>query len=174
MRSKFWIIVNAIGLGLYICLASGNWSQENVPILFRTGDDVMRWLKFCLPMLALYVVFNAIWLVVILLRIRRIKSWAPSISWALIMALWVAEFKYDRYRFTRETAPLSQQEEDEIARDQAAAQRWADERAKRVQAEGIPPSRVDGAGGRYYYFRDGTSPSVSGSDEQNLLEHGKK
>jgi hypothetical protein len=89
------------------------------------------------------------------------------------VALWVAAFKYDRYRFTRETAPLSQQEEDEIARDEAAAQQSADEIVKQCEAKGIPPYRVDAAGGRYYYFPGETNSSGSGSNDQKVLEHAK-
>jgi len=170
MRTKPWILINVIGIGLYACLASGNWSQENVPILFRTDDDLMRWLEFCLPVLALFALFNGVWLVLILFRIRRIKSWKASISWILMSALWFAAFKYDRYRFTREAAPLSKEQEDVMDRAEAASDRDAAEIVKECEAKGIQPYRVDAAGGRYYYLPRGSNSTVSGSNEQTVLE----
>jgi len=170
MRTKFWIAINAIAIAVYICLASRNWDQEDVPIILRDDANVIRWLEFCLPLLAVATIFNVVCLFFILRRIRHTKSWKPLISWTLIAASWTSAFKYDRYRFTWES-PLGQQKEDEIERDWAAADESARETAKRSEAAGISPYRIDSAGARYYHSLSGTNSSTSGSSNQNLLEH---
>lgn len=173
MKANWWITANTFCIGLYICLASINWGQENVTIILRDDDNLVRWLEFCLPLLALATIFNAVYLFLILRRIDRGESWKLLISWTLIAAAWIAAFKYDRYRFTLES-PFAQQEGDEIERESHEATRSAQESIKKDEAAGISPYHIDSAGGGYYHSLSGTNSSTSGSGNQNSLEQAEK
>jgi hypothetical protein len=169
MKPRFWVLINFAGILLYIGLASRNWSQENVPIILRDDEDLIRWLEFCLPPLVLATIFNTVYLFLIVRRIGHVGSWKPLISWTLMVAFWIGALKYDRYRFTWER-PLSQKKEDEIEHDREGSEKSADSRVKELQAAGVPPFRVD-SGGVRYYFLGGTNFSTSSSSNHGLLKN---
>ena len=97
--------VNLAGILIYLILASTTWNQEEIPLISRTEDDVIRWVQWCLPVLCIFAVANVVWLMAIAWRWRQPPLMKNLGIWCAVIALWAGTFKYSLYRIRYESHP---------------------------------------------------------------------
>lgn len=98
----FWFSANVLGWIWYLYVASRTWS-----IAYASSSRGLFESLSLFPILLLYVFIDTIWMIQIILQVRRKGSWLPAVLWILTCLLWVGVFRYDIYRFSIEVA-LSQ------------------------------------------------------------------
>ncbi len=97
----FWIIINAIGYGLFFKTASLGWyydiPEEKITFGSPTGGDGILFLLLFL-ILFVFLIFNLIALIPIRRYIRINNDKKLLHAWFLIAGLWFCAIIYDFYR----------------------------------------------------------------------------
>ena len=97
-RSRFWLLVNIIGLPLYLYFASWIWAPHFEEGLLGGPGDPMIWGSTAFPVLAVCALADLLWLVLILVRRHWSPKWPALVLWVLVVACWYAGLAYDRSR----------------------------------------------------------------------------
>lgn len=96
-KPNYWVIANAIGILCFIYFSSKLWAPPGESGLLGGPGDAFIWTLTVLPVILIFLVANVVWLVRSLFRIR--KGGARGLFvWALVLAVWLVAFGYDRYR----------------------------------------------------------------------------
>ena len=101
MTSKvaLWIGINAIGIVLYLSLASLIWAPPGEKGLLGGPGDPIIWMLGSFPVLVIFFAVDVVWALLIILRIVKKRHWKiMSVGWLIIVALWIAAFYYDGSR----------------------------------------------------------------------------
>lgn len=108
LKSRYWVCANLIGIGLYLYFASATWLPPSDPTIGLLSGEPIYWSLTALPVLAICLVINLIWLGLIVLNARRGSGWRSIRNWLLVIISWVLVNRFDGYniehgsRFSRE------------------------------------------------------------------------
>ncbi|WP_155394294.1 hypothetical protein [Xanthomonas albilineans] len=97
-RLKILVAINFIGLIFYLYFASKIWAPAGGSYLGGGPGDPFIWVMTAFPFLAIFGLINAIWLVVIIIRKKKISLLKSVLFWILVVAVWILANRYDEYR----------------------------------------------------------------------------
>ncbi len=100
-RRTWWIFCNAVGMMVYLYLASDLWvlpGEEGQP---GGPGDAFYWLFFLVPILVVFVLANLVVLTVIAWRRRGRQRLVAASVWGAVAVLWVATVAVDHQRSVR-------------------------------------------------------------------------
>jgi uncharacterized membrane protein YhaH (DUF805 family) len=105
-RAPIWIVLNLIGMGIYLQLGSALWTIPGEEGLPGGPGDPLYWFFLLLPILLGYLVFNLAALCAIIRRVRQTGNPASLYVWAAIAVIWIVTFRYDNLRSFRVICPV--------------------------------------------------------------------
>lgn len=91
-----WMIMNFIGIALYLRFASWTWISKETDFMHAAGDPFI-WMMCAFPFLVGFSLANLGWLGWIIYDARRGMGWRPILAWAFMFFAWFAAFRYDAY-----------------------------------------------------------------------------
>lgn len=96
-RRWLWVLVNLLGIALYLYLASSLWVQPGTEGEPGGPGDAFYWLICLLPFRVAFTIFN-LWAAVALFRRRRQRSESIYLTIILLVmvVLWLGVFRYDQ------------------------------------------------------------------------------
>lgn len=104
-RAPIWIVLNLIGMAMYLRLGSDLWTIPSDERLLGGPGDAFYWFFLMLPVLLAYLVFNLISLSAIIERVRQTGRLNALYIWLAIAVLWIVTFRYDNLRSFRAICP---------------------------------------------------------------------
>jgi hypothetical protein len=93
--TKSWLIANAIGMIVYLFLASSLWVHPGEQGLPGGPGDAIYWFVALVPIVALFAIVNLAALTKVLIEFRRRNSRIPILLWSLVFSLWLNVLAYD-------------------------------------------------------------------------------
>jgi len=102
-----WLLLNLIGMGVYLQLASTLWTVSGDEGLPGGPGDAFYWFVVLAPILLVYLTINVLSLFAIAKRVRSTGSLATLIIWMSIAALWIVVVGYDHFRSLRAICPAA-------------------------------------------------------------------
>lgn len=97
-KSVLWIVLNAIGIVMYLYAASNTWAPHGEEALLGGPGDPIIWSLSAFPILLVASILNLAWMVLILLRSRQSRNWHALAVWVAVVMLWAGVFAYDHSR----------------------------------------------------------------------------
>jgi len=92
--AKWWLMVNASGIILYLLAASQIWGGQN-RLGLGAGDPIV-WMLMAFPILVVFVIINTVWLILILRNLSRDRlNWQQFPFWLFGIAVWVVAYIFD-------------------------------------------------------------------------------
>jgi hypothetical protein len=86
-ESTFWLAANALGIAIYLAFESWILAPRSVEDALNGIDEIDYWIEFDLPVLAVFLVLNIIWLIRIWRRSQASTKW-PFRIWLLTCLAW--------------------------------------------------------------------------------------
>jgi len=108
-RAPVWILVNLIGMGVYLRLASEIWVRPGDEGLPGGPGDPFYWTLCLLPFLAFCLAFNLLAPYVILKCTPKTRKLSSVGIWSAIAMLWIVTNTYDNHRAFRIICPAERQ-----------------------------------------------------------------
>lgn len=100
-RATLWLVINFIGMVLYLYLASDLWVYPGGEGDPGGPSDAFYWFFLLVPILVAYLTLNFVALIAIVRRVRSTGSKRPLVLWFVIAVFWLATVIYDHHRAFR-------------------------------------------------------------------------
>ncbi len=100
VRSKIWLLLNILGMFIYLNFASQVWPPPGHNLYYPDAGDQIEWVLTVFPLLGFFVFANLIWFVGICVRIKMRENQRQLVCCALILGIWLVVFCYDRHRLS--------------------------------------------------------------------------
>jgi len=95
-RSRYWVLVNIIGIGIYFYFASRLWPLPEDAGTDPAGTPII-WGLTVFPIFVACLLINIIWFTGIVRGGSRGKGWRPIRAWLLVMGAWFLCYKIEVY-----------------------------------------------------------------------------
>ncbi len=100
-RRTCWILLNAIGMVVYLYLASTLWLLPGEEGLPGGPGDAFYWLLVLVPILLAFLLFNLVVYAVIAWRRRGRHRLVAAAVWCVVALLWIGTVAVDQQRSFR-------------------------------------------------------------------------
>ncbi|WP_155394831.1 hypothetical protein [Xanthomonas albilineans] len=97
-KLKILVSINLIGIIFYLYFASKIWAPTGGVDLGGGPGDPFIWVMTAFPFLAIFSLMNAIWLVMIIIKRKKIAFLKSIFFWVVVVIVWVLANRYDEYR----------------------------------------------------------------------------
>jgi hypothetical protein len=92
----YWVIPNLIGMALFLWFASRTWLEPKLRgVAEASAGDAFVWGVTAFPILAVFIIVNAVWLIRLVYQGLKTKRWLTMWAFALISVLWLTAFMLD-------------------------------------------------------------------------------